>query len=482
PNVGVLKIPGMVTGLDTENLIKTLMAVERKPVDALQKQSDTLTPKASAWRDLNQRLLTLQKRMEDIKNVPASAWDARQASVSDASVLTATAQSTAIPGSFTVEVTALAKSTILQQGLMNNGTANTPVADPTAALNLAAGGTIVVSSGAASGKTFAIKATDSLNDIANTINANKDTLGFSASVVQVSPGDHRLVLTGKNGTANDFTLDDAAGSTVGAALGLVTGKNIRVDTAANTQAKVNGVAVSSADNTLTNAIPGTTLTLQKTTTSPVTVTLSKDSSQVAGAVKAFVDQYNSVIDFIGQLTSYDSKTKQAGTLLGDDRINPIGQSLRTKVFDSVQGVAADANSLAMVGVGMESFTAGQSASGKLTFDQAKFTAAMEKNPNAVRDLFTVNTVDSTGAPVKGLALRTAEWLDNYTKTGGIVLGQATTIDQQITDISDRIKVYNEQLLPMREQRLRNQYTALEKAMSTFQNQGSWLTSQLKSLP
>lgn len=475
--MGILKLPGLATGLDTEGLIKTLMTLERRPMAALEQRTTALTTKASAWRDLNQRMLTLQKRIEEIKNLPASAWDARKAAVSDATALTATAQSTAVPGTFTVEVTALAKSTILQQG----ATA-TAIVDPTAALNLGADGTITVGTGPNSGQTFDIKATDSLNDIAATINAKKDILGFSASVVQVNPGDHRLVLTGNTGTANDFTLEDAAGSTVGSELGLVTGNNIRVETAANAQAKVNGVSVTSATNALVNAIPATTLTLQKTTTSPVTVTVSKDSGQASAAAKAFVDQYNSVADFINQLTSYDTKTKAAGALLGDDRLNTMEQSLRTKVMDSVTAVAAEVNSLAMVGITGESFTPGKAGSGKLVFDQTKFTAALEKNPGAVRDLFTVNTVDSEGKSVKGLALRTAEWLDNYTKTGGILLGQATTVDAEVTRMKDRIKAFDEQIAPLREKRLRNQFTALELAMSKFQNQGDWLAGQLNSLP
>lgn len=477
--MGILKLGGIASGLDTDGLIKTLMTLERRPVLQLQTQSDKLATKASAWRDLNQRLLTLQKRLEDLKSIADSAWDGRRATLSDASAATVTTGARAVPGSYTLEVTALAKATVWQSGLMEDGADGAPIGESGKALNLS--GRIQIASGPNQGKSFDIKETDSLNDIADRINQNKAELGLSANVVQVNPGDYRLVLTGQTGAASDFTLDDGTlddgtASTVGAALKLTSPFAQKADTAADAKAKVNGISISSTTNSLVDAIANTTISLLKTTTGPITVTVTKDSAKVTGAVKAFVDQYNSVVDFINQLSSYDPKSKQAGNLFGEDRLNTISQTLRTKLLDTVSGVATEYSSLSLVGMSSDSFKAGERLSGKLGFDQAKLEAALDKNPNAIRDLFNRNEAGG-----KGLAVRTVEWLDNYTKTGGLLLGQATVLDKAVAQFKARIQVYDEQILPVREERLRSQFTALEKTLSTFQNQGAWLSEQIKGL-
>jgi flagellar hook-associated protein 2 len=58
--VGVLKIGGLVSGLDTDSLIKSLMSIEKRPVVVMQKRQDDLNTQAGAWRDTNSRLLTLR--------------------------------------------------------------------------------------------------------------------------------------------------------------------------------------------------------------------------------------------------------------------------------------------------------------------------------------------------------------------------------------------------------------------------------------
>jgi len=459
--VGILKLGGIASGLDTEGIVSQLMSMERRPVTLLQQRQDSMTTEASAWRDLNTRLLNLQGRLSDLASLGASAWSAKRVSVSDQSVFTATADTTAQVGTYTVNVTSLAKATTLESQLSS-------VTDPTIALGQA--GTMTVAGGPGNGKTIAVDVTDSLNGIAAKINGDS-TLGFTASVLQVNSGDYRLVLSGKNGAANDFALADTVG-TVANYLQL-DAPAARVDTAANGTMTVNNIAFSFADNTVKTAIPGVTLSLLKT--GVTTAAVSPNTQKAIDAVKGFVDQYNSVIDFIGQLTSYDTKNKKAGTLFGESMVTSIQYSLARQVQDAVGGLPSGSNSLAMVGITTEKFTPGSTVSGKLVFDQAKFTAALQSDPTSTSQLFT-----ASGAS-QGVAVRAQQWLQMYTKSGGLVLSQASTIDQQVDGIKDRITYFNDVILPMKENRLRQQFQNLEKAMSMFQNQGAWLSQQLSSL-
>lgn len=473
--MGILKIGGLSSGLDTENLISTLMSIEKRPLTTMTTQKDKLTTQASAWRDLNSRLLTLQKRIDELKSLSESSWTARKASASDSSVVSvASTTNSAALGTYSVEVVSLATATLLQSGLRTDGGgAPAPMADPDADLGIT--GTIRVATGAMAGATFTVSATDSLNDIAKTINDNNADLGFTAAVVQVNPGDYRLVLTGKNGAANDFSLEDDTG-TAAAELKLTNLQVNRVATAANGSIKVNGITITTGDSAVKDAIAGITLNVSKVGTTNVTV--SKDQSKVIDAVKKVVDQYNSVIDLMETQTSYDSKTKQAGPLFGESRIRDIQESLRSKLFNLVAPQSDEFKSLGIVGIGTESFKAGEKASKKLAFDQDKFAKALEKDPLALRQLFVR---EGDGDSNRGVAVRLSAYLENYTRSDGILAGQAKALDKSVDLIKQRITRFQDQTLPAKEKYLRAQFIALEKAMSTMQSQGNWLSAQVKSL-
>ncbi|MGI6450272.1 MAG: flagellar filament capping protein FliD [Desulfitobacteriia bacterium] len=73
---------------------------------------------------------------------------------------------------------------------------------------------------------------------------------------------------------------------------------------------INGItAITSSSNTVTSAIPGLTLTLNKEAPGTnVTVKVAADYSEAQKAVQAFVDQYNSVMAFIQEKLKYDKDT------------------------------------------------------------------------------------------------------------------------------------------------------------------------------
>jgi flagellar hook-associated protein 2 len=465
--VGVLKIGGLVSGLDTDSLIKSLMSIEKRPVVAMQQRQDDLNTQASAWRDTNSRLLTLQNRLTDLVGLTDATWTAKRATATDASVLNVTAtSSSAVPGSYAVDVVALASATTWQAGLMGTG----PIASPTTALGLS--GTVQVATGLHVGQTITINATDSLSTIVSTINQNSTNLGFTASALQVNPGDYRLVLSSNAGSTQDFSLQDSVG-TAGATLMITDVTATKTATAANGTIKVNGLTVTTAGNSVQDAIPGTTMNLTKVGSAQVNVT--KDTQRVLDAVRGFINQYNSVIDFVSSQTSYDPKTKKAGTLFGESRMTDLEGSLSGLFVNTVAGLPASTANLAMVGIGTEAFQKGGKITGKLVMDETKFVAALQNDPDAVKRLFTANDTS------QGVVVRAKAYLNNFTGTGGIMLGQASAIDSQVKLLSTRVDDYNLRILPAREALLRKQFTGLEQAMSKYQSQGTFLSSQLSSL-
>lgn len=464
--MGILKLGGIASGLDTDSLIKALMAVERKPVTLLEQKQEKLTTEQNAWRDLNSRLLNLQSRLADLKGLASSTWKAMKTSVSDQTVLSASADAGVAEGTFKVDVVSLAQATIWQSGTAHD-----------ANVDLGRDGNIRVfkpAGGGGDGELIDIDATDSLNDIAAKINTDSARLGgLTASVVKVSATEYRLVVSGKTGAANHFELQNDGADTTASYLQIDPGSAPAVKTAADGSVFVNSIAVAAESNSVEIAA-GVTVTLAKAGSSSVTV--SKDPQKAIDTVKGFVDQYNSVVDFINQQTSFDSKTKKAGALFGKGTVNSLESTLSRKVLDEVAALADGANALASIGITTEKFTSGGAVSGKLVFDTTKFTEKLKTDPEAVASIFNMN--DGVN---QGVAVRTHTWLEQYTKSKGFLPNQVSMIDDQLESIKDRIEQYDEVILPMREQRLRAQFTALEKAMTMFSNQGNWLSAQLSSL-
>src|SRR6202000_3329376 len=85
----------------------------------------------------------------------------------------------------------------------------------------------------------------------------------------------------------------------------------------NAQATINGIAVTSASNTLDSTLPGLTLTLSQVTTTPVAITTSNDTTSQTTAVNNFVKAYNAMNEMINSATAYDSTTQTAALLQGD---------------------------------------------------------------------------------------------------------------------------------------------------------------------
>ena len=156
------------------------------------------------------------------------------------------------------------------------------------------------------------------------------------------------------------------------------------------------VAIRSASNTVTDALPGLTLTLKKADpTETVTITVANDTDTVEQNIQAFVDQYNSVIDYIRQQTRYNAETQEAGILLGDPSVTRIQQDLRGALLGTVPGLPAGFNGLYAVGISV-------SATGQLTLDSDKLTDALTNHFDDVARLFEVSG-ESSNAKIRFLA-------------------------------------------------------------------------------
>lgn len=468
--MGGLRIGGLASGLDVDGLVRQLMTMERRPVRQLELQRDNLTSQAGAWRDINSRLNTLRSRASDL--VASAAFSAKRVTVGDPAALKATVETGATAGIFDVTINSLATATAYKSTVND-------ISNPATDLNEVGVIKIINTTDNTVRGSFSIAAGDSLNDIASTINNNKD-LKVNASVVQTEPNVYRLVITGnQTGSTGNFDFQVESGG-AWARLGFLAEDGEvppnRLDlirAGANASLTVNGLAISSASNDVKDAIPGVTLTLLKEGQSTA-VEVQVDVEKTISAIKQFVDQYNSVQEFMGAQMQ-PGPTGRPATLAGEGTLLSLRNTLRQMTVDPVNGLSSQYKTLGSIGIATAPFAAGTAISGKLQVDETKLREALKTDPDAVAGLFQA----SSGG--EGVAVRTEQWLGDYTRSNGVLLRKAESIDTSVKRVQERIRQYDEIILPKREQTMRARFDALERVLATLQGQGSWLSAQLSGL-
>lgn len=315
-------------------------------------------------------------------------------------------------------------------------------------------------------KTVAIDADDTLTDVRDKI--NDAGIGIKASIISdgSSANPYRLSFAATtSGTQGAFLFDDGA-------LDLKTSTLNEARDAVvfyGGGAASSSVMITSKTNTLENVIPGATITLKSTSTSPVTVSISRDTSKVADIVKRFVDSFNAVITLADQYDSYDADTEKRGVLLGDSGVLQVRSSMYNAVIGRDNDLKGRYNSLSQIGIKV-----GSGAS--LTFDSAKFNEAMATDPDAVMQLFTfkeTTTEDGKETYVKGgIGADINRMLERLTAAdSGALESRVTSINRQIELNNDRIDQYDQQLEAKRA-RLEAQFIAMEEAIAQMQAQSN----------
>lgn len=462
-------IDGLISGLDTTNLIKSLMQVEAAPQTALKTKQTNVSKLVTAMQALNTKVAALAESAA--KAAKATSWSASTAT-SSSTAATATAGTTAIAGSVTFSVGGVARSQVsLSAVTPDNGTL-VPAVPPAVTVKKADGTYVTVS-----------PATGSLADVAAAINKSADA-GVRATVIRVTTGttaEYRIQFTGTaTGEDNAFAVFAGTQAQVQAAEAAADGslEAMQIDgnvtrTAADASITLwKGsvgleTTITQASNTFTGLMTGVDVTVAAVTApadDPVTISVTQDTKAVQALASTLVQSLNAALSEVTSrtasttTTSSDGRTVVTGGLFsGDSGIRNLRERLMSVASQPVDNVSP---SWAGITIGRD---------GTFTFDEAKFTAALAENPTKVQSM------------VSQLATRVADVAD--------AASNATTgsLTQQITGKQTLVKDYGKQIdgwdlrLDMRRAALEKTYSALEVSLSNLQAQSAWLTSQLASL-
>ncbi len=456
-------IPGIGSGVDIKSIVSALVSAERAPKDAqLARLEKASTTKFTALGQLKGAASALQAALKEL-NKP-ELFDKRTATSSDSKLATASASTTALAGTYQLEVRSLAASS------------KVATKELAAGFTAAADGTFEVRVGSGAAVEVAITAGDNLVAIRDKLNVALKDKGVSANIVNdPANGTSRLVLTGKEtGAGNDIYIEsptaaladlaiDPSVAVAGAAAGHLT-------PAADAEFRIDGLTLFSAKNSVSDAIPDVTLNLVKAEPgTELTITVAQDTAGVKGSIKKFVDAYNTLITTSSQLTGVTSagegKPPVVGGLVGDASVRTLLGGLRAEL-SSPSTTSGDAlRVLADMGITTQK-------DGTLKIDDSKFDKVLKDNYDSVGGFFTGDD---------GLMARLDKRVDGFVQAGGILEQRMNSLQATIKDI-DKQKESQELRIAKVQERLLKQFNAMDALVSQLNSTSDRLTQSLGSLP
>ena len=451
---GASVLTGAVSGLDTSALVAAEIAAESAPKDALQAQVTTDNTLLTAIQTLNTSYASLATQATN--DAATNAWNVYTTSSSDPSV-TATTTTDAAPGNISFTVGSVAAAQVDVTAPMEDST-TTPTF------------TIVGSTGT---QVEIDPASGSVNDIVTAI--NQSSAGVSA--IAVASGKdattgatlYRLQLTSTNtGASGAFSIYQGSPSDVTAgtasnlldasgAASIQSASDASVTLWAGTAA---AQTVTSSTNTLSNLLPGVSVTVSKAVTSPVTLTISPDTTTITNAASALVTAVQTILSSIATQSAITSSTDSSGNITTsggpftcDTLIRNAGTALFNAVAQTSTGVSP-----ASIGIDINN-------DGTITFDSATFQAALASDPTGTQAL-----LQSISSAVETQATAQSDPIS------GALTTRAASITSAITGLNSQVSAWTTELAA-RQTALESAYASMESQLSALKTQQNWLTQQ-----
>ncbi len=296
-------------GFDVSSTVTQILALESGIEAPWKTQLTSLQAQDAAFSSLGSHLASLSTSLGSLTGFDG-LFASKEGSSSDTSVLTLSAASTsAVAGSHTVAVSSLAST-------------SSKYSDSIANAGDTLRGSLTVQIGSGSSQTITLGgSSNTLASLASTINSGN--YGVTASVVTDTNGSRLSLVSDNSGSAGQISLSSSlSDSTTGTSVSFSTGQN-----GADAQLTVDGLATTSASNTVTGAIPG--VTFQLLSASPgtsVQVQITNDNSSIETAVQGLVTAYNAVVGTIKTQEGKDS-TGNAEPLFGDPTLALVQSQL-----------------------------------------------------------------------------------------------------------------------------------------------------------
>ncbi len=456
------------------DLYDKLQAAEETKLTAIATQKTKYDAQITGYGKLQSALTTLQTAAA--KLAKAETWNSTSITSTN-TAFAATTTSDANVGEFTINVSKIAKGQVLttQPGTIDS---NTKQLGETTGSNSR---TITITQAGADSKPLTVTLADgdtSLNGIAKAINAANGNV--SASIVKADSGDYRLMLSSKTtGTDSDMTVTVTGDDTLNAVIGSAA-LNEQVKSQ-NAVVNVNGIDIIRQSNTVTDALPGVTLTLKAQSTADETLTVSRSTDDNKKAVTDWVNAYNSLQSTITSLTKYEppatgatAQNSSNGVLMGDSTIRGVQSDLRALLTNVQTGSYAI---MAQLGITQDPLKGADGTFGNLKIDDKKLTQALTDNPAGVQAYF-VGDGKTTGFATQ-MNNKLTDMLSTSVGKEGVIQNAKDGINATLKTIGKRYDAM-ELSIEATMARYKKQFSDLDALVTKFNGTASYLTSQFSS--
>lgn len=503
-----MRIGGLASGMDTENIIKELMAAERIPLDKLEQNKTKTEWQRDAFRDINKQISELELLISNMR-LNSNSINPKTVTSSLPGAVTATGSSASSNGAYKIAVTELASTAI------NVGTEKKSKSDIDTWISNKVGQNITFHTyGEADEenptagmreRTVNIEENDTIESVVKKINAeDKNIRAFydetSGQFVMETKrsGDYNTDKDdGYNGAEIRF---DSGGGSFFEFVGMDA-----TNEQGGTDAKFtyNGVVdLTSKENKYT--MNGMTFTFNDVTGvdesgEPISATLSvtNDVDKAMENITEFVEKYNALVETLNtsknepryrdfppltdaqkeemsekQIELWEEKAK-SGLLKGDSIISGALSGMRSTLYSVIDN---DSEFRLLTDIGL-STTEDYLDGGKLEIDEGKLRTALENDPDSVQNLL----FNSSDGDERGLLNRIEDSLESTIsrveeRAGkGSFTNEMFTMGRELDDFDNRIKAFEDRMKQV-EDRYWRQFNAMEQAISMMNNQSSMLMS------
>ena len=472
---GSISSAGIGSGLDVASIVTSLMAVEQRPLTQLQTQASQLAARLSTVGKLQAHFSALQAKANALTS--PTLWHSTLASSSDSAAVKVSTGSDATPGNYSVAVSRLALGQTVSSSALASSSSALGAGTLTIALGSYGGGvppsSFTGKSGAPAISLAIDPGQDSLGALRDKINAAG--AGVSATLVSDASGTRLSLRSKDTGAENAFRIsvaesnDDGVASTGLSALAFdatdAGSPMLRTASAGNAELTVNGITLSSASNTLTDVVDGLTLSLQKTTTSDVDITVAPDTASVKTALTGLVEAFNTLATFLRSQTAYNADSKTGGALQGDQATLALQSQLRSVLNESSSG-SATWSRLSEIGLALKS-------DGTLETHASKLDNALGN----LGELKKLLATDGLGSADSGFARRFKRLSDAALGNDGVFQSRTDSIQASVSRNSKSQDAVQRRLT-LTEARMRAQYSALDTTMASLNSLSSYMTQQI----
>lgn len=467
-SISSVRLSGLATGMDTDAMVKSMLTADQEKIDKAQQKEQTVKWQQEIYREVMSDVIDFNDKYFSLTSkdsiLSSSAWNTLSITSSNNNVITATGTAGANNIDYKFDVKKLAEPAKATSSVSLNKDSKLVddlKATKDAKFKIAIGtnekGEAIYS------KDITIEDNDTIETLISKINNSNDGV-IKASYSEMT-GKFTIEST-KTGDSSGFAIVDETGKNISNSLDFLDlqTNSYAIDSNGTTQSNFTGVAVgsnsiievSSKDGTFTKTLSeeSNTFTIDGVrynvnTIGSAEITSTQDTAPVVEKMKAFVDDYNKIMDRVYDLVTektnkdykplteaqkeemseeeiekWEKKSKE-GILRNDSEMRKFMNDMENAIFGDKMDVLRE------MGISTHE---DYNKKGQIALDESKFVQALQNDSEKVYEVFAKGS-DSMMERMKST-------IKNYVGTSGSIFAQKAGIEKTASMANN---LYSEQL-------------------------------------